>query len=125
MNVKIDTKEKLQVISPQDAVLSADMTAQLSELLQSLQNNKPNNLVFNCAAVKEMSVPVAETIMNAQQQYYEKNISFVVCELKPAIEELLDQNGFLELMNITPTESEACDIVQMEEIEREFMDSHE
>ena len=28
----------------------------------------------------------------------------------------------LETMNITPTESEAWDIVQMEEIERELMD---
>jgi hypothetical protein len=28
----------------------------------------------------------------------------------------------LELMNFTPTESEAYDIVQMEEIERELLD---
>jgi hypothetical protein len=28
----------------------------------------------------------------------------------------------LDLMNITPTESEAWDIVQMEEIERELLD---
>jgi hypothetical protein len=38
------------------------------------------------------------------------------------VEEFLDQNDLLEMMNITPTQSEAWDIVQMEEIEREFLD---
>jgi hypothetical protein len=33
----------------------------------------------------------------------------------------LEKNELLELMNVTPTESEAWDIVQMEEIEREFL----
>ena len=34
---------------------------------------------------------------------------------------LLDEKELLELMNVTPTESEAWDIVQMEEIERELL----
>ena len=37
------------------------------------------------------------------------------------IEKMLGDMGFLESMNVTPTESEAWDIVQMEEIERELM----
>jgi hypothetical protein len=32
----------------------------------------------------------------------------------------LDEKELLELMNVTPTESEAWDIVQMEEIERDL-----
>jgi hypothetical protein len=36
---------------------------------------------------------------------------------------LLEKEELLELMNITPTESEAWDIVQMEEIERELLDN--
>jgi hypothetical protein len=39
-----------------------------------------------------------------------------------ATEDWLDKEEYLELMNITPTESEAWDIVQMEEIERELLD---
>ena len=34
---------------------------------------------------------------------------------------LTNMDGF-EVMNVTPTESEAWDIVQMEEIERELME---
>jgi hypothetical protein len=37
----------------------------------------------------------------------------------------LNNEELLELFNVTPTESEAWDIVQMEEIEREFMDEEE
>ncbi len=33
--------------------------------------------------------------------------------------------ALLEMMNVTPTQSEAWDIVQMEEIEREFLDDDE
>ncbi len=35
--------------------------------------------------------------------------------------DVLDENELLEVMNVTPTESEAGDIVQMEEIERELL----
>jgi len=36
------------------------------------------------------------------------------------VEDYLEAEGILELMNVTPTESEAWDIVQMEEIERDL-----
>jgi hypothetical protein len=41
------------------------------------------------------------------------------------VEEKLEELELLDLMNITPTESEAWDIVQMEEIERELMDNED
>ena len=35
--------------------------------------------------------------------------------------QLLEEKELLEFMNVTPSESEAWDILQMEEIEREFL----
>ena len=55
-----------------------------------------------------------------QQNFYEQNASFVICGLQPAGGKKPRQSSLLELMNVTPTESEAWDIVQMEEIEREM-----
>jgi Trp operon repressor len=43
--------------------------------------------------------------------------------LQPSVENALDKEELLELLNSTPTESEAWDIVQMEEIERELLDN--
>jgi hypothetical protein len=45
----------------------------------------------------------------------------VFCNLADDVSDFLDENDLLEILNITPTESEAWDIVQMEEIEREFL----
>ena len=39
-----------------------------------------------------------------------------------AVEAFFEEAELLDLLNFTPTESEAWDIVQMEEIERELMD---
>ena len=69
-----------------------------------------------------MDKVVAEKLVALQQTFYENNASFVICELQKPVEDFLDQNELLELMNVTPSESEAWDIVQMEEIERELMD---
>jgi anti-anti-sigma regulatory factor len=63
-----------------------------------------------------------EILATLQQQFYEQNASFVVCEMNQEVEQQLDQVSLLELLNNTPTESEAWDIVQMEEIERELLD---
>ena len=61
--------------------------------------------------------------LQLQQRFYEQNRSFVICELQPSVENALDKEELLELLNSTPTESEAWDIVQMEEIERELLDN--
>lgn len=121
MNVKIDTKEKFTVITPGEMGLAANMTAELRELLLSYLQKDIPHIVLNMSAVKEVDEASGEIIAAVQQQFYENNCSFVICNLQEAVEKLLDQKELLELMNITPTESEAWDIVQMEEIERELL----
>ena len=71
--------------------------------------------------IKNIDNAAAERLVQLQQIFYENNGSFVICELQPEVEDALDKNGLLEQMNVTPTESEAWDIVQMEEIERELL----
>jgi len=46
----------------------------------------------------------------------------VICELQPKDEDIINNTQLLEMMNMTPSESEAWDIIQMEEIERELLD---
>ena len=122
MNVKTDTKEKFHVITISEPSLAANMTAELEQSLQVYLENDVKNVVLNCKDIGEMDDAAAETIIKIQQNFYEHNASFVVCGLQPAVEQALDKSALLELMNITPTETEAWDIIQMEEIERELMD---
>ncbi len=121
MQVKIDTKEKFHVITVNSTSLSADMTGHLDDtLIPYLQNGVPN-IILNLAEVQSIDNLTAEWLVKIQQKFYEAGHSFVVCHLQPAVEKFLDDADLLEMMNVTPTTSEAGDIVQMEEIERELM----
>ncbi len=123
MNVKTDTKEKFHVITIGEPAIAANMTAELEQTLIQYLKNNVKNVILNCKDIQTMDDAAAETIVKIQQQFYEQNASFVVCGVQPQVEETLDKTGLLELMNIVPTESEAWDMIQMEEIERELMDN--
>lgn len=120
MNVKIDTKEKFTVIKPQEQALSANMTAELSDLLLPYLQKDIPHIILKMIDVQTIDTQSADKLATLQQQFYEHDVSFVICELNDAVEELLEKEELLDIMNITPTESEAWDILQMEEIEREL-----
>lgn len=122
MLVKIDTRQKFYVITLNSPVLAANMTAELTDSLLPLLKSGVKNIVFNLTGLESVDEASAENLVKLQQYFYENNASFVFCEIPQPIETLLDEKGLLELMNATPTESEAWDIVQMEEIERELLD---
>jgi anti-anti-sigma factor len=121
MNVKIDTKEKFTVITPNEVRLTAIMTEELSNLLLPYKQKGTPNIVLNMQAVETIDEKGCENLANLQQNFYEFNCSFLICALQPSVEKLLDEMELLEVMNVTPTESEAWDILQMEEIERELL----
>jgi anti-anti-sigma factor len=122
MKVKIDTKEKFYVVTPMESTFSANIAADLSQLVTKFLQQEIKNVVLKFSAVEIIEDKGAEELSQIQQQFYENNASFVICEIKPSIEAVLEELELLEVMNITPTESEAWDIVQMEEIERELLD---
>ena len=122
MNVKIDTKEKFQVFTPEEPILTVNMTDELVKLLLSCLKKEIKNVVLNLKAVNELDEKSAELILNCQQEFYDQQNSFVICELTAEVETFLEKNEILDVMNYTPTESEAWDIIQMEEIEREFFE---
>lgn len=125
MEVKIDTREKFHVITIKEQALTANMTEELGNCLFPILEKDVKNVVLNLEQLQELDEPAASYLADAQQQFYERNSSFVICCLSEAVEQSLDKLGILELLNVTPTESEAWDIVQMEEIEREFLGGEE
>lgn len=129
MKVKIDTKEKFHAITVSETIFSAYMAAELTDLLLPyLQNDaclpdrRIKNIILNLKELQSLDEPAAEKLVKLQQMFYENNASFVICEMQKPVEEFLDSLNLLEIMNYTPTESEAMDILQMEEIEREMLD---
>ena len=121
MNVKIDTKEKFIVITPTESKLSVNMTAELAEMLLTYTQKDIPHIVLNLQDVTDIDEESGKILADVQQKFYEANCSCVICGLQKTVEDKLDLQGILELLNVTPSESEAWDIVQMEEIERELL----
>jgi len=121
MNFKIDTREKFTIITPITDFFSDNLTAEFVSISNSYRENK-TNLVVNFKNISSTNEQSIQQIAALQQQFYEENLSFVLCELQPAVQSLTEKLELDDIMNITPSETEAWDIVQMEEIERELLD---
>jgi len=121
MNVKIDTKEKFTVLRITELTISANMSDDVETLFREYLSKPVPNLVVDLSSVLSIEPAVLENMAAIQQEFYERNISFVYCCMTKTVEDQFDEAELLESMNVTPTESEAWDIVQMEEIERELL----
>jgi anti-anti-sigma regulatory factor len=117
------TKEKFTVITIENKELLSNLVTELDNLTTKLGNTAPKNLILNLKLVQNWDEAIIAQIATSQGQFYEQNTSFVVCSLSDHLQDILDKTDYAELLNMTPTESEAWDIVQMEEIERELLDS--
>jgi anti-anti-sigma regulatory factor len=120
MNIKIDTKEIFYVISLWDSEMTANMSAHLLDLITKQQEKEVKSLILQLGKVTAMDEGFASTLIAVKEALNKKNKSFVICNLSENIKQNLVEWGILETLNHTPTESEAWDIVQMEEIEREL-----
>ena len=121
MEVKINTKERFNVLVVMEPELSDIMADELKAACYSVLEQEIKNVVINLQEVKAMGKIIAEALVGLQQQFYDKQASFVICKIQPPVEQVLKDADLLEMLNIAPTESEAGDIVQMEEIERELL----
>jgi len=121
MQVKIDTREKFYAITILETVLAANMTEDLDRCLLPVLEKDVKNVVLILKDIQKVDDAAAEALVRIQMAFYDSGASFVICELSAAVEKSLEDNSLLELMNVTPTESEAWDIIHLEEIERELL----
>ncbi len=122
MEVKIDTKEKFSVLTPLLPDLTVNIAAVLEELCLKQLEQPVKNVVLQMNQVETIDVEAATRLAELQQQFYENSSSFVICSVSKNVEAQFESLELMDFLNITPTESEAWDIVQMEEIERELLD---
>lgn len=121
MKVKLDTKEKFIVVLPEESTISANMAESLAEILLSNSKKNPPHIILNMQHVRELDPAAAIKLSEVYGLFLEKGLSMVICCVDKQIMAALYEQDLTDILNITPTESEAWDIVQMEEIERELL----
>lgn len=122
MEFKIDTKEKFKIFTPLFENLDDNLANELSNQCLLALESPVKNIVLNLSIVKVITEKASNTLNALSQKFYDLNSSFVICNIDNDVEAFLDNLEILETLNTTPTESEAMDIVQIEEIERELFD---
>ncbi|MBC8032748.1 MAG: anti-anti-sigma factor [Chitinophagaceae bacterium] len=120
MQVKIDTSEKFHVITIREKALSANMTVDIRNKLSSILSDAIKNTILNLEEVDIAAVEVLQEIVKIQEAFHQQNISFISCCVKSAVKIAIYEAGLVQRLNLVPTKSEAMDIIQMEEIEREL-----
>jgi len=121
MNVKLDTKEKFITMELLEPLFSVNMADDFAAEVAGIQQQQPPHLLLNLSMVNEIDAEMATLVAKLQSDSYKKSHSFVICCLNPQVESIFKTLHLIEDMNITPTLSEAWDIIQMEEIERELL----
>jgi anti-anti-sigma regulatory factor len=124
MNFKIDTREKFTVITPVSDFLSDNLTAEFLNLTRSFIESRIN-LIINLKNVTTINERLIEQIAALHQEFYNKNLSFVLCEVQNGVQSMIAVLESDDELNIIPSETEAWDMVQMEEIERELMSEND
>ena len=122
MKVKISTNEKFHAITVNEPCLAANMTAALHELCEPFLIQEVKNLLLNLKDIQKIDSAAADGLLGLRNLFYGNRASFVLCELQPLVKKYFEQNEQFEILQIAPTQSEASDIIYMEEIEREFTD---
>jgi anti-anti-sigma regulatory factor len=121
MSFKIDTKEKFTVITPLSADFNKQHTAELTGLLTNKLQESIPHCILSLQHVQTADPSFFQLLLEMHEHFYQENHSLVLCNVSVELLATAIDPDAIEMLNITPTESEAWDIVQMEEMEREFM----
>jgi len=89
MNVKIDTKERFTVITPEVTALTVNMTEELNQLLLGYLQKDIPHLVLQMEHVQTVDESIAQNIADIQQQFYEKDCSFVISNMQKDVNRYL------------------------------------
>jgi anti-anti-sigma regulatory factor len=79
------------------------------------------HVIISAENIKQMEEEFINTLSNIKERFIEADASLVLCNLQPEVYKNLNDLDLVDFFNVTPTLSEAWDIVQMEEIERELL----
>jgi anti-anti-sigma regulatory factor len=109
------------VIEPNIVALTAIMAEELVQKVYTMAENEPFNVIVKLSHVQQIEDKAAAILAGCRMQLYNNNHSFVVCSMQEPVMERITELQLEDAINVTPTESEAWDIVQMDEIERDFL----
>jgi anti-anti-sigma regulatory factor len=121
MRFKIDTKEKIVIFRPEIQVLDANLSEEFLRQISELPELNGRNLILDMELVESADEAGIQAILTVYGQQYDSNLSCAITNVNNTLTAALSKDSDYEL-NITPTLSEAIDMVMMESLERDLLD---
>ena len=91
MELKIDTKEKYQLLTPAGTTISAIIAAEIETICNKCLESPLKNMVLNLENVTDIDPTACQILTDLQQAFYDKSASFVMCCLSSKLETAFDE----------------------------------
>jgi len=124
MKFKIDTKEKILVISPEISELDANLADAFVKEITGLPALEGRNLILDMTLVEKADDKGIQAIITVYQLQYNNDLSCALTGLNNTLT-LQIKEADESVYNLAPTMAEAIDLVMMEDLERELLQDEE
>ena len=118
MNFTVNNKEKHHLVTCNIENLNSVVSSELKSELVVVNKEGSKNIVLDLSATKYADSSGLSAVLLGNRLCRDSGGTFVLTGLNEHIEKLIEIAQLDRVLNITPTLSEAVDLVFMEEIER-------
>lgn len=120
MKYNIDTKENFDIITPINDIFNQDLAEEIQQFL-SASILKNRSAIIDFSSIQSIENNLNQIIIDWHHKMYDSNLSFALCEMNDEVKKSMQENEESNILNITPKQIEAIDIVAMEGLERELL----
>lgn len=120
MKFEIDNKEKVSVVATRVEKLDALNAPELKSEFVVLNKSGVKNIILDMSTTRYCDSSGLSAVLVANRLCRENNGSFVLCGLQDTVKKLISISQLDSVLKITPTVTEAIDLVYMEEVERDL-----
>ncbi len=121
MKFSVDRQDKYTIIKLDEEKLDTTIAPEVKSELVKLDSDGVENLIINLANVKYSDSSGLSALLVANRLFGEKG-SFVLCDVQEHVMKLIKISQLDKVMEITPTQEEAVDMVFMNSLEKGFND---
>lgn len=119
----IEKKDRYTLLKVLAEKFTAKISPEMKTELVALNNKGLKNIIFDLEQVAYCDSSGLSVVLVANRICKENNGCLVLCCLQPAVAKLIDISQLSNVLNITPSYSEAIDFLFMDELERGLGDS--
>jgi len=123
MNFSIEKGEKHHLLKSNTTNLNSAVSPELKAELVLMNKKGAKNIIIDLANTKYCDSSGLSAVLLAQRLCRESKGTFVLTGVTTHIQKLIEISQLDRVLNITPTLSEAVDLIFMDEIERDVDES--